>query len=134
MTRLAILDDYPKLALKSADWSRLPPAVNVQVFHHHLGDEDAVAAALADFEVLVLMRERTPLPASLLARLPKLRLVVTTGMRNLAIDLQAARERGIDVCGTPMLGYPAFEHAWALILALAKNVPAEDRLLHRRWG
>ena len=130
MTHVAILDDYLKIALSSADWSRLPNDVQVKVFHHHLGDEDQVAAALAGFEVIVAMRERTPLPASLLERLPKLRLIVTTGMRNLSIDTRAARERGIDVCGTAMLGYPAFEHAWALILGLAKNLPAEDRLMH----
>jgi len=130
MTRVAILDDYLKLALKSADWSTLPNEISVHVFHHHLGGEDAVAEALAEFEVLLVMRERTPLPGSLLARLPKLKLIVTTGMRNLGIDMQAARARGIDVCGTRMLPYPAFEHAWALILALAKNVCAEDRLMH----
>ncbi len=130
MTRIAVLDDYLKLALASADWSLLPSGAQVQLFHQHLGDEDAVAEALADYEVLVLMRERTPLPASLIVRLPRLRLVVTTGMRNLSIDMQAARERGVDVCGTSMLPYPAFEHAWALILALAKNVPREDRLMH----
>jgi len=130
MTRVAILDDYLKLALKSADWSTLPNGVSVHVFHHHLGDEDAAAAALDEFEVLMVMRERTPLPASLLERLPKLKLIVTTGMRNLSIDMAAARARGIDVCGTSMLSYPAFEHAWALILALAKNIAAEDRCMH----
>ncbi len=130
MTHIAVLDDYLKLALSQADWSVLPNDARVQVFHQHLGSEDEVAAALADFEVLVLMRERTPLPASLIERLPKLELVVTTGMRNLSIDMQAARARGIDVCGTSMLGYPAFEHAWALILALAKNIAREDRLMH----
>ena len=129
MTRVAILDDYLKLSLKSADWSALPNDVSVHVFHNHLGNEDAVANALGEFEVLLVMRERTPLPASLLERLPKLKLIVTTGMRNLSIDMQAARARGIDVCGTQMLPYPAFEHAWGLILALAKNVCAEDRLM-----
>ncbi len=130
MTRIAILDDYLKLALQRAEWNSLPNEAQLQVFHHHLGDEDAVAAALLEFDVLVLMRERTPLPASLIARLPRLKLVVTTGMRNLAIDMAAARARDIDVCGTPMLGYPAFEHAWALLLALAKNIAREDRLMH----
>ena len=130
MTRIAILDDYPKLALLSADWSVLPNDVNLQVFHHHLGAEDAVAQALADFEVVVLMRERTPVPASLLERLPNLKLIVTTGMRNLSIDMQAARAHGVDVCGTAMLPYPAFEHAWGLILGLAKNLSAEDQLMH----
>ena len=76
------------------------------------------------------MRERTPFPRQLLERLPKLSLLVTTGMRNLAIDTAAARELGIDVCGTPMLGYPAAEHTWALILALVKQVSAEDSIMH----
>ena len=128
--RVAILDDYLKLALTEADWSALPNDATVQVFHQHLGDEEQLAAALADFEVLVLMRERTPLPASLLERLPALKLIVTTGMRNLSVDMAAARSRGIDVCGTAMLPYPAFEHAWAMILALAKNIVAEDRTVH----
>jgi len=75
------------------------------------------------------MRERTPFPASLIARLPKLQLLVTTGMRNLAIDMQAAAARGVPVCGTALLPYAAFEHAWALILALAKRIPQEDRLM-----
>lgn len=130
MTRVAILDDYMKIALKRADWSVLPGDVQLQVFHHHLGSEDALVQALVEFEVLVLMRERTPFPASLLERLPKLKLLVTTGMRNLSVDMLAARARGIDVCGTVSLPYPAFEHAWALILGLAKNISPEDRLMH----
>ncbi|MFT5176797.1 MAG: phosphoglycerate dehydrogenase-like enzyme [Gammaproteobacteria bacterium] len=130
MIRVAILDDYMKIALKRADWSVLPNDVQLQVFHHHLGGEEEVAKALADFDVLLAMRERTPFPASLLCRLPKLKLLVTTGMRNLSIDLDAARAQGIDVCGTASLPYPAFEHAWALILGLAKNIASEDRLMH----
>jgi phosphoglycerate dehydrogenase-like enzyme len=130
MTRVAILDDYMKIALKRADWSVLPNDAQLQVFHHHLGSEDEVALALAEFDILLAMRERTPFPASLLRRLPKLKLLVTTGMRNLSIDLLAARAQGIDVCGTASLPYPAFEHAWALILGLAKNIASEDRLMH----
>ena len=130
MIRVAILDDYMKIALKRADWSVLPNDVQLQVFHHHLGAEEEVANALADFDVLLAMRERTPFPASLLRRLPKLKLLVTTGMRNLSIDMAAARAQGVDVCGTQSLPYPAFEHAWALILGLAKNIATEDRLMH----
>lgn len=99
-------------------------------FDYHLGGEDPVADALADFDVIVAMRERTPFPASLLERLPRLRLLVTTGMRNLAIDMDFARARGIDVCGTPMTSHAAFEHTCALILALAKNISHEDRVMH----
>lgn len=129
MTRIAILDDYCAGALKAADWSSLKTA-EVQVFTEHLGfDEDVIAKALQPFDVLVAMRERTPFLATLLAKLPNLKLLVTTGMRNLAIDMKAARERGIDVCGTDMLPYPAFEHAWALIMAITKQIPLEDRTM-----
>ena len=130
MTRVAILDDYMKIALKRADWSQLSNDVQLQVFHQHLGGEDDVVRALAEFDVLVAMRERTPFPASVLRRLPNLKLLVTTGMRNLSIDMGAARAQGIDVCGTENLPYPAFEHAWGLILGLAKNISSEDRLMH----
>lgn len=130
MTRIAVLDDYQGRALASADWGRLGDAVEIVTFDRHLGDEDAVAAALAGFDVIVAMRERTPFPAGLLERLPRLRLLVTTGLRNLAIDMDFARARGIDVCGTPMTSHAAFEHACALILALAKNISREDRAMH----
>ena len=104
--------------------------MDISVFNTHLGDVDSIARALDGFDIVVAMRERTPFPRQLLERLPKLSLLVTTGMRNLAIDTAAARELGIDVCGTPMLGYPAAEHTWALILALVKQVSAEDSIMH----
>ena len=108
--RIAILDDYQQRALGAADWKSLGDDVEITVFDHHLGSEDAVAEALAPFDVIVAMRERTAFPASLIARLPALRLLVTTGLRNLSIDSDAARARGIDVCGTPMTSHAAFEH------------------------
>ena len=129
MTRIAILDDYQNTARECADWDSIPGEPDVVAFHQHLAGEDAVAEALANFDIVVAMRERTPFPASLMARLPTLRLLVTTGMRNLAIDMGAARARGVPVCGTALLPYAAFEHAWALILALAKRIPREDRLM-----
>ena len=129
MTRIAILDDYQGVALACADWSAIPGGPDIVVFDRHIPGEDAVAEALADFDVVVAMRERTPFPRSLIERLPKLRLLVTTGMRNLAIDMEAAAARGVPVCGTALLPYAAFEHAWALILALAKRIPREDRLM-----
>ena len=129
MPKLAILDDYLNIALQSAPWDSLPADWEVTVFDQHLGDPDAVATALADFDALVVMRERTALPAGVLDRLPKLRLIITTGMRNASIDMARARERGIDVCGSNITGYAAFEHTWALILALTKRVPAADRCL-----
>ena len=128
--RIAILDDYQGVALDSADWGNLPSDVDITVFNEHLGSEDAVARALQNFEIIVAMRERTPFPASLINKLPNLRLLVTTGMRNLAIDMRAARRRGVPVCGTALLPYPAFEHAWALILALFKRIAREDRVMH----
>lgn len=129
--KLAILDDYQSVALNVADWSPVEPAVQISVFEAHLGDADAVVRALEGFDIIVAMRERTPFPRYVLERLPKLRLLVTTGMRNLSIELAAARKQGIDVCGTPMLGYPAAEHTWALILALVKQIPAENLSMHR---
>ncbi|MFQ6022803.1 MAG: D-2-hydroxyacid dehydrogenase family protein [Acidiferrobacterales bacterium] len=128
-TRVAILDDYQNIALAAADWSSLPSDVEVTVFNEHIKGEQAVADALAGFDVVVAMRERTPFPASLIEKLPNLKLLVTTGMRNLAIDMEAARKRGLPVCGTALLPYPAFEHAWALILALMKQIPREDRAM-----
>jgi phosphoglycerate dehydrogenase-like enzyme len=125
--RIAILDDYQDVALRLADWAALPAGSRVQVFRDHLTDERAVADRLADFDVVVVMRERTPFKASLLERLPRLRLLVTTGARNAAIDVAAARARGVVVCGTEGLPYPTAELTWALILALARHVPAEDR-------
>jgi phosphoglycerate dehydrogenase-like enzyme len=130
-TRVAILDDYQNVALESADWKSLPTSVEITVFNKHIKGEDAVAKTLADFDIVVAMRERTPFPAPLLAKLPNLKLLVTTGMRNLAIDMQAARKQGVPVCGTALLPYPAFEHAWALILALLKKIPQENDNMHK---
>jgi phosphoglycerate dehydrogenase-like enzyme len=127
MTRVAILDDYQAVALRMADWASLPPDVEVVVFRDHAADESRIATRLADFDVVVAMRERTPFPGSLLARLPRLRLLVTTGMRNASIDVRAAAERGVLVCGTAGLPYPTAELTWALILSLVRHVPREDR-------
>jgi phosphoglycerate dehydrogenase-like enzyme len=127
--KLAILDDYQNVALDVTDWSVLGDRVEITVFDTYLGDEDNVAASLEGFDIVVAMRERTPFPATLLRRLKKLRLLVTTGKRNLAFDMQAARDAGIDVCGTAMLGYAAAEHAWSLVLALAKQIPAADQAM-----
>ena len=91
MTRVAILDDYQGVALAMADWKSLGPGVSVQAFHETLSGEDTLAKGLGDFEVIVAMRERTHFPRSLLERLPKLKLLVTTGMRNVAIDAKAGK-------------------------------------------
>jgi phosphoglycerate dehydrogenase-like enzyme len=104
--------------------------VDVDVFHDTLPSEDAVAERLRDFEIIVAMRERTAFRRSLLERLPKLELLVTTGMRNASIDVKAAVERGIMVSGTRSLQHPTAELTWALILALARHVPHEDAGMH----
>ena len=127
MKRCAIIDDYQGCALEMADWSALAPDVEVEIFRDHVADEDALARRLAGFEIVCAMRERTPFPRSLLERLPRLELLLTSGMRNLSIDGAAAREHGVTVCGTPSLGYPTAELTWGLILALARSIPAEDR-------
>jgi phosphoglycerate dehydrogenase-like enzyme len=126
MVRVAILDDYQRVAGRMVDWAAALPDAEVTSFADHLDAEDDVAVRLADFDVVVAMRERTPFRRTLLARLPRLRLLVTTGMRNAAIDLAAAAELGITVCGTAGSGGSTAELTWALILALARHVPAED--------
>jgi phosphoglycerate dehydrogenase-like enzyme len=134
VTRIALLDDYQGVALRMADWASLAPDGEVVVFRDHVADLDAVAARLADFDVVMALRERTPFPRALLARLPRLRLLVTAGMRNAAIDLRAAAERGVLVCGTAGLPYPTAELTWGLILSLARRIPREDRATREgRW-
>ena len=128
--KLAILDDYQNAALDASDWTSLGSDIEPAVFDTHLGfDEAQIATTLAPFDILVAMRERTRFPRRLLDRLPNLELLVTTGMRNLAIDMDAARENGVVVCGTNMLAYPAAEHAMALIMDLFKNISSECRLM-----
>jgi phosphoglycerate dehydrogenase-like enzyme len=127
MTRVAILDDYQDVALAVADWRSLGPEIAVQAFHERLSGEDALVKRLADFEVIVAMRERTQFPRSVLERLPKLKLLITTGMRNVAIDAKAAAELGIVVSGTGLLTAPTAELTWGLILALARHIPEEAR-------
>ena len=122
MLRCAVLDDYQDAAATLADWSR----VDLTVFREHMGTEDEVAAALADFEVVVIMRERTPFPASLIARLPRLKLLITSGMRNASIDLKAAAAQGITVCGTASSSTPPVELTWALILGLCRHLMPEN--------
>lgn len=121
----AVLDDYQDAALGAADWQRLGPQVKVERFANHIDGEDALVNALSGFEIIVAMRERTAFTASLLARLPKLKLLVTTGMVNAAIDKTAARTLGIDVAGTRGSVGPAAELAWGLLLALKRNIAGE---------
>jgi phosphoglycerate dehydrogenase-like enzyme len=123
------LDDYQRVALSMADWSSVSDEVEVDVFNQHLG-EDELAARIADCAVVVAMRERTPLTAALLERLPQLQLIVTTGMANASIDTDAAASRGVVVCGTPSRSEPPAELTWALLLGLARQVSPEDAAFH----
>ena len=127
--RCAVLDDYQNVALRSADWSSLMDRVDVRVLNERITDEAALAAAISDCEIVVIMRERTPFTASLFSRLPHLRLLVTSGMRNAAIDLAAALEHGVTVCGTASRSEPPAELAWALLLGLARHVYRESSTL-----
>lgn len=127
--RIAILDDYTNVAKVSAPWGTLKD-VTIDVVNTSLMETDAERIkALKPFDVIVAMRERTALPASVLDELAQLKLLVTTGMRNPSIDMAAARANGVDVCGTEMTPYAAFEHSWALLMSLAKQIPAEHRAM-----
>lgn len=130
----AILDDYQNIAEPLMAAREVPDDLEVTVFHDHLTDEDALADRLRGFEIVCVMRERTPFRRSLLERLPDLRLLVTSGMRNASIDMAAARERGVTVCGTPSVGGPTAELAWGLIIGLLRHIPREDRATREgRW-
>lgn len=125
--RCAVIDDYQDIARGLADWGSLAPSVEVDFHHHPLGGETAVAAALDGYDIVVAMRERTPFPASLIGRLGRLKLLVTTGMSNKAIDIEAAKAAGIVVCGTRGTGQATAELTWALILSAARRLPDEMR-------
>ncbi len=127
MPRVAVLDDYQQAARQMTDWSVLPAGVEVQIFQDHLKDQDAVAHRLKYFDIVMAMRERTPFSRSLLKQLPKLKLLTTTGMRNAAIDMQAATDCGVLVCGTGGILFPTAELSWALILSLLRHIPREDQ-------
>jgi lactate dehydrogenase-like 2-hydroxyacid dehydrogenase len=127
---VAVLDDYQGVALQMADWSVLDGRAVVTVFRDHLAEPAAIVERLRPFNVVCVMRERTPLPGSILEQLPNLRLIASTGARNAAIDIAAARARGITVCGTgASASHPSptsngtVELTWALLLALARQVP-----------
>jgi phosphoglycerate dehydrogenase-like enzyme len=132
--RVALLDDYQGVALGLADWRALGAGVDVQAFRDHVPARDALLRRLAPFDAIVAMRERTPFPESVLAGLPRLRLLVTTGMANASIDVDAATRLGIVVAGTDGLAPPTVELTWALILAAVRQVPQEDHATRAgRW-
>jgi phosphoglycerate dehydrogenase-like enzyme len=123
--KIAVLDDYQGVALKMADWSAVLARADVDVFSDHLQDADAVAKRLLPYDVVCVMRERTPLRAETIERLPNLKLIASTGPRNASIDLKAAAARGIAVVHTGYFGSPTLELTWALILASARHLIAE---------
>lgn len=127
--KVAVLDDYQGVALTSADWGPVTTAAEVVTFRDHIDDEATLVERLRDVDVVVVMRERTPLTASLLAALPALRLIVTTGPSNASIDVDAARGRGIVVSGTGGYTEQTVELTWGLILGLARHIPEESAAL-----
>lgn len=124
--RCAVLDDYQNVALSMADWSTVTGDVAVTVFNDRFDDEAAVTRALHGYGIVCIMRERTPFPRSLIEKLPDLKLLVTTGLRNAAIDVAAAKERGITVCGTDGAKHPTAELAIGLLIDLARNISVEN--------
>jgi phosphoglycerate dehydrogenase-like enzyme len=124
---VAVLDDYQDAARRFADWSVLGDRARLTVFNDHLADPDAVVRRLQDFDVVCVMRERTPLPRTVLDRLPRLRLVVSTGSRNASIDAVAAAQLGIAVAHTGYRSDPTIEMTWALILGASRQLVAENQ-------
>ncbi|MDO3640026.1 D-2-hydroxyacid dehydrogenase family protein [Mycolicibacterium arseniciresistens] len=129
--KVAILDDYQGVALELADWSPVATRAEITVFADHVGDPDDVVARLAPFDVVCVMRERTPLPRSVLERLPRLRMIASTGSRNASIDTVAAQERGIHVSGTGGSAAATVELTWALILASVRDVVGQATSVRR---
>ncbi len=127
--KIAVLDDYQNVARDFADWSQLGADCRLDVFHDSISDHQALADRLAPYEVICAMRERTPFARRLLERLPNLRLLVTTGMANAAIDVEAANDHGVIVCGTQSPGHATAELAFCLILALARRLVDENRAI-----
>jgi phosphoglycerate dehydrogenase-like enzyme len=134
--RIAVINDYQKLAAEAADWSSLPDGITVDISHDRMPGGDAGADRLSPYDIIVTAREETRFDRTLIDKLPNLKLLVTHGRRNAALDMAALAERGIPVCGT---GYGfsmgTVELAWGLILALVKGIPMEDRGMHEgQWG
>lgn len=127
--RCAVLDDFQQVATEVADWAVVADDVEVVSFDRHIEGEDALAAALAGFDIVVTLRERVPFPGSLIARLPRLKLIVASGMRNSVIDYAAAEAHGVTVCGTASSSTPPVELTWALLLGLARGIVEESNAL-----
>ncbi|MCC0576095.1 D-2-hydroxyacid dehydrogenase family protein [Streptomyces californicus] len=133
--RCAVIEDFQSVSATVTDWSPVTDDVEIVTFTEHLASVDEAAAALAGYDIVVTLRERAPFPAELLARLPRLRLLVASGMRNSAIDFDAARRHGVVVCGTASSATPPVELTWALLLGLARGIVPENEALRTggRW-
>jgi phosphoglycerate dehydrogenase-like enzyme len=132
--RVALLDDYQDVALKMADWQRLQGRAEVEAIHEHIADIDRLAERLRSFDAVMMVRERTKFPRALFERLPNLRLLVTAAMWNVAIDLDAATDHKVQVCGTRDWSFATAELALGMMIALARHIPAEDRAMRDgRW-
>ena len=125
-SRCAILDDYQDVALEVADWSKVAGDLDIKVFKEHLGGADHVVKALQGFDIVCAMRERTAFPRAVIEKLPDLKLLITTGLRNASIDVAAAKERGVVVCGTPSTGNPTSGIAIGLMLELTRHIGYEN--------
>src|SRR5256712_725784 len=127
--RIAILDDYQEIAKKLADWSSIPCRSEIKVFRDHVFDLEKLAERLLPIDILCIMRERTPMTAALIERLANLKLIASTGARNAAIDLEAARHRHVDVVHTGYSSTPTIEFTWGMILAVARQITIENASL-----
>jgi len=127
--KIAILDDYQQVALEMADWSAVRAKAEIKVFDDHIADPTTLIERLRPFEVICVMRERTPLNREILSQLPHLRLIVSTGSRNASIDSKAAEELGIQIRNTGYHASGAPELTWGLLLALARHIPGENAAL-----
>ncbi|AWL90073.1 2-hydroxyacid dehydrogenase [Streptomyces sp. TSRI0445] len=127
--RCAVIEDFQSVATTVVDWSPVTDDVEIVTFAEHLATVDEAATALDGFDIVVTLRERVPFPAELLARLPRLRLLVASGMRNSVIDFDAARRHGVEVCGTASSSTPPVELTWALLLGLARGIVPEAEAL-----
>src|SRR6202043_2239960 len=132
MTRLrcAILDDYTQVTPRMADWAKLADRVDLTVFNAPFASTETAAEALADFEIICAMRERTPFPRALFAALPKLKLMITSGMRNAAIDMEAAKDHKVALCGTQFGRDPTAPLTMGLILELTRHIGRENARMH----
>lgn len=127
--KIAVLDDYQNKALELADWTALSKKADITIFNDHIEDQDQVIKRLLPFDIVCVMRERTPMTAKIIEALPRLKLIVSTGSKNASIDIEAAAKKNITILHTGYTPVPAIEMTWALILGVARNVASENASL-----